>query len=451
MSDSGAPARYPEIPPALGEEPVIRSRIANLLVLTVAVVVLASGVARAAPGDRDHSFGGGDGIVKYDGGGSDAGQKILRQPDGKIVVAGQVETGGTNEDLFLGRYTSSGAPDTTFGGGDGVVRLDFLGGYDDMWALNRYPDGRLIVAGYAEDSGGTFDHIAVARFTATGKRDTTFSGDGKTTTAISGYPSLFGWRSVLQDNGKLVVVGEAVPSGGGGASDLLVVRYRTDGHLDPTFSGDGKKVVNLGGDDYAWDVRLLDGGTILAAGSADSASEGRMSLVWLTPSGSLDTARGGGDGKAIVDMVPGNSTEVVRAVFVLSSGKLLVVGEADKAAGPGTGIDVFEARLMPNGGKDTTFGGGDGVVGTDGGDNEVLFGAKRQSDGKVVAAGFNPGFFVVRLRKDGTADGNFGTGGFSKPVGGGGGRANDVVIQPDGRIVVTGDSNDDVATLRLLA
>jgi uncharacterized delta-60 repeat protein len=229
------------------------------------------------------------------------------------------------------------------------------------------------------------------------------------------------------------------------------VRYKTDGHLDPTFSGDGRKVVNLGGDDYAWDVRLLDGGTILAAGGANTPTEGRMGLVWLTPSGNLDMTRGGGDGKATVDLVPGNSTEVARAVFVLSSGKMLVVGEADNAAGPATEIDVFEARLMPNGGRDTTFGGGDGVVGSDGGGNDVLFGAKRQSDGKVVAAGFNPGFFVIRLRRNGAADGSFGTGGFSKPLGGGG-RANDVVIQPDGRIVVTGSAgaDDDVVTLRLL-
>jgi uncharacterized delta-60 repeat protein len=427
---------------------VTRSRIANLFVLTVALVVLASGVAMAAPGNLDHSFGGGDGIVTYNGGGSDGGEKILRQPDGKIVVAGQVETGGTNEDLFLGRYTANGAPDTTFGGGDGVVRLDFLGGYDDMWALSRYPDGRLITAGYAEDPGGTFDRIAVARFTAKGKPDIHFSGDGKTTTTIPGYSNVFAWRSVLQDNGKLVVAGEADPAGGG-STDLFVVRYKKDGHLDPTFSGDGRRVVNLGGDDFAWDVRLLDGGTILAAGGADTPSEGRMGLVWLTPSGNLDTTRGGGDGKATVNLLPGNSSETARAVFELSSGKLVVVGDGDKAAGHATGSDVFEARLKPNGSKDTTFGGGDGVVGSDGGGDENIFGARRQSDGTVAAAGFNAGFFVVRLRPNGTADGSFGTGGFAKPFGGEG-RANDVAIQSDGRIVATGDSNDNVTTLRLL-
>jgi uncharacterized delta-60 repeat protein len=418
-------------------------------VLASAVVVLVPGVARAAPGDLDHSFGGGDGIVTYQHGNGGFGQKMLLQPDGKVVVAGDVVAGSTDSDLFLARYNKDGTPDHSFGGGDGVVTRDFLGGYDDWWGLNRMSDGRLVVVGYAEPPGGSPDKIAVARFSASGTRDNTFSGDGKTTTTIPGYSGADAWRSVLQSNGKLVVVGEGFPSGGGG-DDIVVLRYNVDGTLDSTFNGDGRLAVDLGGNDFAWGANILQGGTIVVVGGANTSSEGKIGIIWVKPSGYLDTAFGGGDGKAAVNLVNGNNQEQARAVFPLSSGKLLVVGNA-RASG-GSNSQVFEARLDANGAKDSTFGGGDGVVLSGGGGDDVDFGASRRSDGTVVVGGWTDlsGFFVERLRPDGSADPAFGTGGFARPFGSAG-LGYDAVFRSDGRVVATGvNKHNQVATVQLL-
>ena len=428
---------------------VVRRSLTRLsFVLASALVVLLPGVARAAPGDLDHSFGGGDGIVLYQHGTDGDGQKMLLQADGKVVVAGQVVAGTHDEDLLLARYNKDGTPDTTFGGGDGVVTVDFMGGYDDMWGLNRMSDGRYVVVGYAEPPSGSVDDLAVARFTPNGKLDHTFSGDGKTTSTLPGYTHLYGWRSMVQANGKIVVVGEADHDTG--PSNMLVVRYTKGGTRDNTFSGDGRLVVDLGGDDFAWDVKRLADGSLLVVGGADGSPEGRIGLIWVTPSGHLDGSHGGGDGKAVVDLVHGNTQEEARAVFPLSSGKLLVVGNAQDVVGPSSQGDVFVARLTASGGKDLTFGGGDGLVGSDGGDWESLFGVARRSDGTMVAAGFDPGFFVVRLRADGSADPAFGTGGFAKPFGSSG-RGNDAVFRPNGRVVATGENkHDQAATVQLL-
>ncbi len=341
-----------------------------------------------------------------------------------------------------------GRKDTTFGGGDGVVTVDFLA-FDDMWGLNRMSDGRIVVAGYAEDAADTFDHVAVARFTSNGVLDHTFSGDGKVTTAIPGYSFTDAWRSVVQPNGKVVVVGEAEMTPGGDG-DIFAVRYQENGTLDPAFSGDGIFTFDLGGDDGAWDVQLLGNGGTLLAGWSDAPSEGRIALVWLTSSGAIDHGEGGGDGKSVVDLVPDNSDEIARAVFVLSSGKLLVAGDADKAVGPGSPGDVIIARLNANGLRDNTFGGGDAVVGSDSNADESVFGARRKSNGKVVVAGFADfGFFVARLKPNGSRDSTFGANGFAKtfpPTS----RANDVEILGSGKIVVAGSVNNDALTVRLL-
>ena len=115
-----------------------------LTLLGVAVVSLAPcDVAGADAGDLDVSFSG-DGKQTTDFGGSDAAAAVAVQADGKIVVAGS--SGG---DFALARYGADGALDPSFSG-DGLVTTD-LGGTDAGQAVAIQADGRIVVAG---SSGG---------------------------------------------------------------------------------------------------------------------------------------------------------------------------------------------------------------------------------------------------------------------------------------------------------
>ena len=73
-----------------------------------------------------------------------------------------------------------------------------------------------------------------------------------------------------------------------------------------------------------------------------------------------------------------------------------------------------------------------------------------QPDGKLVVGGeADSNFLVVRLLADGTLDATFGTSGlittdFASSID----RAFDVVLQPDGKILVVGESDGDVALAR---
>ena len=95
-------------------------------------------VARYLPsGVLDASFGRG-GIVRtavYDGASA-----LAIQPDGKIVLAGN-----TVDRFALARYTSDGRLDKNFGRGGRTTTA--FGDFANAYALVRQPDGKLVVAG----------------------------------------------------------------------------------------------------------------------------------------------------------------------------------------------------------------------------------------------------------------------------------------------------------------
>lgn len=64
------------------------------------------------------------------------------QPDGAILAGCETDTA----DWFILRYSSTGAPDTTFAQG-GLLRLDQMGGRETLAALTMQADGKLLVLG----------------------------------------------------------------------------------------------------------------------------------------------------------------------------------------------------------------------------------------------------------------------------------------------------------------
>jgi len=126
--------------------------------------------------------------------GRTTGTTLVVQPDDRVVVAGRV--GSSRIDTFVARFTADGTLDTTFSG-DGYIILQFAdsrnrGGTE----LALQADGKILVG----DSGG------LTRLTATGEVDTSFAGDG---TASSGSPiaSRDADTIAIQLNGDIVVGG----------------------------------------------------------------------------------------------------------------------------------------------------------------------------------------------------------------------------------------------------
>jgi uncharacterized delta-60 repeat protein len=128
---------------------------------------------------------------------------VIQQSDGKIVVAGTADSAIGRDGFALSRYNSNGTLDTTFGTG-GKVTTVFNGGYDGCYSVIQQSDGKIVVAGYA-DNGSNRD-FALSRYNSNGSLDTTFGTGGKVTTDFNGGDD-YASSLALQPDGNIVLVG----------------------------------------------------------------------------------------------------------------------------------------------------------------------------------------------------------------------------------------------------
>ena len=178
--------------------------------------------------------------------------------------------------------------------------------------------------------------------------------------------------------------------------------------------------------------------------------------AWAAP-GDVDFSFGpGGLGYTVVGFGP--SADFANAVAIQPDGKIVVAGESNAAGN----YDFAVTRLtQPQGQLDSTYGAGSGksltnILGSDFANDLAL-----QPDGKLVLAGKttssgNTDMAAARLlNPQGTLDTSYGLGtGASDMDFGGNDDGQDVELQPDGKIVVAGtttvNGTNDFAVTRLL-
>jgi uncharacterized delta-60 repeat protein len=416
------------------------SRRAATVAAVVATLAASAGVAHAAPGDLDPSFGG-DGKTTIDYGGVDGAQAVAVQPDGRIVLAGY---GGLSVDFTVTRLNRGGTFDTSFDG-DGTAGTDFGGG-DHGQAAALQPDGKIVVAGYTSVN----NDVAVARFNRDGSLDASFDpggadGPGKKTFGYGGDDAA--WAVLVQRDGKIVVAGT-----GNANYDFVITRLNADGSFDATFDGDGTAGFDFGGGDYGYAVAVQPDGRLVVAG--DTSIKQDVAVARFNPAGpadmTLDTTFDG-DGVTTLDY---GGNDGAQALALQPDGKIVVVGY-----GAPSGV-VAVTRLLPDGSRDSSFD-GDGTAGIDfsgGVDREDAgYAVAVAPDGKIVIAGsaefsaVNTDFAVARLQPGGALDTTFSFDGKTTLNFGDYDYASAVALQPDGAIVVAGHTsvNEDIAVARL--
>ena len=210
-------------------------------------------------GTLDNTFGTNGKLTTSIGTLDDYAFSVAIQANGKIVVAGQSNS-GVNDDFAIVRYNSDGTLDNSFSI-DGKLTLDFNMFDDAAFSLAIQPDDKIIVSG-ASDSGTSID-FALARYSIDGSLDNSFSTDGKLTTDIIMVDEI-ATSMTLQPDGKIVAAGS---SSDGVNHDFALARYNMDGALDIGFSTDGKLTTSIGVvDNYAFSVALQPDGKIVVAG-----------------------------------------------------------------------------------------------------------------------------------------------------------------------------------------
>jgi uncharacterized delta-60 repeat protein len=284
-------------------------------------------------GSLDPTFGTGGMVTTDINGSNNWANAIALQSDGRIVLAGNGLGSNHQSDNFaVARYNADGTLDTSFSS-DGWLTTDFKNESEDIaYGVAIQADGLIVVSG---ESSGSDIKFAVARYTSTGGRDNTFSGDGRVTTAVATGTHDFGRAVVIQPNRRIVVGGYAY---GNNQEDFALVRYRTDGTLDLDFSGDGKLTTSFG-QEYGFErvrsLRIQSSDRRIVAGGS---SQSDFALARYNTNGSLDTSFST-DGKLRIDMF---DQDEGNGVALQADGRILIAG----TSGINVDFDLAVARVL---------------------------------------------------------------------------------------------------------
>jgi uncharacterized delta-60 repeat protein len=213
-----------------------------------------------ANGAFDTTFGAG-GIATVDFGGTEFGEAMARQADGRILVAGRSSPGGA----VVARLRATGALDPDFGAGGRVT----LSAATSAGAVLVQPDRNILVAGSTSGSAV----MTVTRLRPDGSLDTTFGGGGTATVDFGSLADLLG-GAVLQPDGKIVLAGYTQAT-----EDVAVARLNANGSPDATFGTGGKATVDFGVATFGNAVALAPNGRIVVAGQKTGGDDFAVARV----------------------------------------------------------------------------------------------------------------------------------------------------------------------------
>jgi uncharacterized delta-60 repeat protein len=282
--------------------------------------------------------------------------------------------------------------------------------------------------------------------------DATFGNFGKVVSSPDGLEAIAGQGMALQSDGKIVRAGW-----GSGNTSFTVARYNANGSLDTTFGTNGQSSTTFGySSESAISVAIQPDGKIVVGGAGANFINNFPSrdfvIARFNPDGSLDPTFDG-DGKMIIDF---NSilspfyNEYFSVLKIGSDGKIVAGGYSING-----GVDArwVLARINPDGSLDTTFGTGGKVVPQRMSLVDTLTDLVVLPDGKIIVCGYSDASevssrIVVKYNLDGTAEWTY----LQFMTGFGNRQAfNGIAMQPDGKIVVVGRRLGKLFALRLNA
>ncbi len=338
----------------------------------------------------------------------------------------------------------------TVGTGGHIRRHNADGSLDTTFGTNGFapfPGGavdvainsnnQIIVAG-SQFTGSGFQFL-VARYLADGSLDRSFGNQGIQQTAFSDVRANAS-ALTLQPDGKIVVVGV-----GSDASvtyrDVIVARYLPSGALDLSFSGDGKASASINAFDYANDVAILEGSDILIAGSTLAGATYDIALWRFNSTGSLNT-NFDGDGIRTIDFT--GTDDEAYGVAVSSANVITVVGYTKV----GSYTDTAIAQVNASGALITSFDGDGRAVTNVGSGDDRANAVVIDSLGRIVVTGFagSPAAItnvtVLRYNTNGSLDTTFDTDGIATTdIASRSDVGHDIAINSSGQIIVAGSAD----------
>lgn len=360
--------------------------------------------------------------------------EIALQADGKIVAAGSASL-----IYAVMRFKTDGTMDSTFGTNGKIQRIPGSGNsYINTVAIQ--PDQKILIGGYiAVGIGPHFnENFGLMRLNPNGDNDSTFGVNGLLNSDMGDSTEML--RSIaLQPDGKIVAVGSVGPYSNFAQNDIAIARYLNNGSLDISFGNGGIVLNDIAFEDHAQKVLIQADGKIVIAGISvnDTLFETKTFILRYLSNGQIDNTFG------IQGMFSHRSNAFGCADMALQpDGKIVAV------------VTLLDAnfnhensilRLNTDGTLDNTFGMGGMAKNT----TCIEYGSgaiSLQPDGKILVAGQSiedtalgtTNFYLMRYTPQGFIDNSFGVNGVSELNITTNEGFSDVLIQPDGKIVAGG-------------
>jgi uncharacterized delta-60 repeat protein len=328
-------------------------------------------------GYLDPTFGSG-GIVSTDAGTeSDYASAMALQPDGKLVVGGTINDGGSNTEAVILRYLSDGTMDTAFGNSGSVV-LGIGAMHEIVRAVMVQADGKILVAGATQITGTVYDWV-IARVNANGSMDDGF-GEGGIRVIDFGMSDFA--SALTQTNDKIVITGY---TGSGGSYDFVTARLNNDGTFDESFGSGGWVITSVNtSTDWAEHVCMQNDSKLVVAGlSWDPVEENYdAALVRYLADGSADPSFGN---NGIVTTSFSTENDEAFSAAIQPDGKILIGGVAQATVSAGS---FLLARYTENGQPDAAFGDNGSVIISYAG-NDAAWEVMIAPNNKIMLAGYS--------------------------------------------------------------
>ena len=401
----------------------------------------------AQPGTLDSTFGTKGTVIPPAGVWSDYWEATTIQIDGKVLVAGR--TVGKHYEFWdstyiaVYRYNTDGGLDNAFGA-NGKVTTSFGNDNSVAVAIATQSDGKIVVAGtlfpYASTWGVKF---LTVRYNTNGTLDSTFGSNGVVNTAVGNYIDRV-CAMAIQTDGKIVIAGNTY---NGNHDDVALVRYNTNGTLDNTFGTNGIVTTpfDIGGEVGAIEIQI-DGKMVLAGSSSNNSGFFHIMVMRYNANGALDSTFGT-TGKVTTSIAGEFGTDKALGIAIQNDEKIVVGGYTKEDSYHFE--DFVLLRYNVTGAIDSSFGANGIVITSIGNDDDRANEIVLQTDGKIIAVGYTittgpkTDIAIARYSSNGTLDNTFGTNGIVSGLitvadSSYHVKASSSAIQNDGKLVVAG-------------
>jgi uncharacterized delta-60 repeat protein len=412
----------------------------TLLFLLLFADVLTSSAQQAVP---DSTFGTNGIVVDNEDSVRMNSNRMVVQPDGKIIVAGSYfyylypQSFDLVWEMSLMRFKPDGSRDSSFNGTGNVKKILEHG--TRIAALVLQPDGRMLI---------TFNNGTLFRYLPTGKLDSSFNDSGEVKLP---YLLTYDYTSgtAIQPDGKILITGNVINS------YMLLTRLNQDGRPDSTFGRYGMRnvIIDSVSRMVGSALSVQPDGKIVAVGGSD---KGMVVMRFLTD-GSTDGSFGGGKGYLRASF-PELTNSSASLLSLLPTGKMMIGGTGWRHDHNNTWWVVsWLGRVSTSGYFDSSFNGtGRAII------DSTVYPASFpflpspsiavQPDGKVLMSAmagtelFNKHFSLNRINPNGSRDNTFGIGGqIVTALSNKNDYPWDVAVLPDKKILLCGVSNWDTA------